>query len=296
MVIMSSQRKKKRKDVSFSNDTDDSNEDEEATIAAISRDTIPKRFGMDDPSSLRTLDIPSFTLPLNDDRYELWTVRLPTAVNLNDMHSVSFRLTSDDPDGEAILPRNTFQTNGGSKYAFQLGHAVENESFRLLLPALSDEDNDKLMVTAPSTFQKHVNVVLVPPSIHDDEAPSMPLEQAQRRRAYAPVPQKTGLKRRWLPFGAAPPTGLTQTTVSRLTPVAPVVNGVVHIKMKDEYDEVNGHAARTPHDVSSPAIKIKEEYVHGEEPRNRQSKKAKKAEKKALKKERKHKRIKEEEE
>lgn len=294
---MSNSSSKKRKQVAFANDTDESDADEEATIAASNRDTIQKCFGIDDPSSLRTLDTPSFALPVNEDRYELWTIRLPSAVNLADIHNMTFQVANDDSPS---IRQNLFPV-GDAKYAFQMGHAVENESFRLLLPSPTNEGSEKLSVTASSTFHKHLNVVLVPPRIDDEVAPSATTEHSQRRRAYAPVPQKTGLKRRWLPFGSAPPDGLAQASATVPPPIsiAPVESGVVNIKVKEEeYVEVNGHAVRAPRTISSSAFKIKEEYIHEEAPpldMDRQSKKAKKAEKKALKKERKHKRIKEEE-
>jgi DNA-directed RNA polymerase I subunit RPA34.5 len=297
MVIMTSNSKKKRTQVSFSNDLDESDADEEATIISSNRDAIPKRFVIDDPSSLRTLDIPSFALPLNEDRYELWTIRMPSAVNFSDIHNMSFHLANDD--SQTILPQNTFALKDGSKYAFQSGHPVENESFRLLLPTSTSDDDEKLMVTSRSTFQKHFNVVLVPATNDESAAPSTALEHSHRRRAYAPVPQKTGLKRRWLPFGAALPDELDHATVTLALPTAAVPVTSEGVKMKEEYNDMNGHAAMAPPDeISSHAFRIKEEVLPEEahpQEMDRLSKKGKKAQKKALKKERKHKRIKEEE-
>ena len=132
-------------------------------------------------------------------------------------------------------------TTTKTPYTLQFGHAAENEGLCLLVPRSwihphddddDDDDNEngthsqqhnndtnntatnEPYVPVPWTrFRHHLQVVqhtepkgeriLAPPP---DEAPPAP----QLRPAYTPVPQKTGLKRRWHPLGCADKEGTLQ--------------------------------------------------------------------------------------
>ena len=162
------------------------------------------------------LDPPSFRLPSlsneeNPNRYELWTVRLPAGLNLQDLQGVNLR-------------HDETLESDGSKYLVQLGHAAENESFRVLVPEDtasndreqdsdgdsddSDGKNDKnnktnsskrhhkqqrLMVPVPQPLARHWNVVQhtvlseaeVAPRADQAPTPCVPL-----RHAYSHVPKK----------------------------------------------------------------------------------------------------------
>jgi hypothetical protein len=148
-------------------------------------------------------------------RYELWTVRLPQAVDSDDVNGLE--LSVADPSSQ------NFESNG-LKYTFQWGHPVENESFRLLLPKSKvekdkkgsdsdsddesdDDDEQYYLYPTKVPFTRHVNVVAaVPLQAETELAPRIdnaPAALVPIRRAYHHVPQKKGLKRRWMPLGSA---------------------------------------------------------------------------------------------
>ena len=291
-MIMSSS--KKRKQVSFSKDAKDDNDDgsdaEDAATVASHRQTILSGFGIADPSKFQTLDVPTFALPLNEERYELWTIRMPSSLPLNDIHELSFSLPTED-NPSIIQTRENATASHASNYAFQWGHVVENESFRLLVPDTAkneDSEEHQWMRTAPWTFQKHLNVVVVP-SLAVNSTETTVEHAVERRRAYAPVPQKTGLKRRWSPFGAAAPSDGWTPSPPRPTPT--IRNDHVSREtIKKEEKVENGYATQQA-TATFPKIKQEEDMPEENDARrdssDRKSKKAKKAERKALKKERK---------
>ena len=118
----------------------------------------------------------------------------------------------------------SFATKNGDNYTLRWGHQVENESFRVLVPykdgddESEDEDNDnnnkkQFLAPANAPFQRHINVVSVVEEVSETKlAPGMETAPKpnlvtrgiphQMRRAYQHVPQKTGLKRRWMPLGS----------------------------------------------------------------------------------------------
>jgi DNA-directed RNA polymerase I subunit RPA34.5 len=198
---------------------------------------------------------PTFSLPsdLSGDttssRYELWTIRIPSSVDLLDLQdcrltvplSTTTTTTTTMTSAARIgnLPSSNdnststdrFEANG-SKYTFTWGHAVENESFRVLVPskqkasALEDEDDDddndstteatsrdKSLVPCNIPFARHLNIVQTMSSSEQDWAPRCgpaPAADTTVRRAYGPILQKSGLKRRWVPLGG----GVTESFVA----------------------------------------------------------------------------------
>lgn len=182
-----------------------------------------------------TMDPPVFTLEENPD-LEIFTFRMPSRISLNSLDKLEFDLSGTKPC--------TFQA-GGEKYKLQLGTAVENESFRVLVPKAkakkaddkdsddSDDDDDedeKFLQSASIPFSRHFNVLastkemterIVAP--RQDKAPA---NVDPMFRAYAHVPQKTGLKRRWMPLGvsvaeasAEPKQVKAATTKTKTTPM-----------------------------------------------------------------------------
>jgi DNA-directed RNA polymerase I subunit RPA34.5 len=336
-MITMSKSQKKRSQVTFSNETnqesndddDDDDDDDDAaatTVVASNRDEIiNQHHGIVDDGTTVPLDAPTFQLPLDTDRYELWTVRLPSSVNVQDLNHSTLQLPALDTEctgtttTERPNSRHTFQSNDGSTYTFQWGLAVENESFRLLAPAPS---STKAMVVSPSTFQKHLNVVLVPTVTTlqtiaaighvEQQQPrstaAVEMESMHQRHAYAPIPQKTGLKRRWLPMGALATATAVADLPNPMPPDAPdTPDRNIHVespakRIKAEV-QVNGYATST-----KEMHNIKQEDETQEDMDNRattitdatrndqrsHSKKAMKAEKKAAKKERKQKKNKQE--
>ena len=163
---------------------------------------------MNGQQHIEELQAPTFRLPENQDRFELWTVRLPRQVDLQSLHGQSVTMSKKSPQPL------------GTDYTMAWGDAGENESFRLLLPQDDEDDemnDDEARFLYPHTkgFRKHVNVALVgthPTELAPAEAPP-PVDPM--RHAYASVPQKKGLKRRWAPLGGGGPP---VTTTTRMRP------------------------------------------------------------------------------
>lgn len=179
-----------------------------------------------------TLDPPAFTLEENPD-LEIFTFRLPSRIPLQSLDKLEFDLSGTKPC--------TFQA-GDVKYKLQLGTAVENESFRVLVPKAKkakdndsdesddsdDDDNKKFLQPASIPFSRHYNVLSTTKELTErivaprkDKAPA---NVDPMFRAYAHVPQKTGLKRRWMPLGVpavaagvAEPKQLKSTTTTTAT-------------------------------------------------------------------------------
>lgn len=157
----------------------------------------------DDPL---TLPPSSFSLPDDDDDedadYELWTIRMPVCVDHTALHGTQLSLD------KKILG---MIQSGGQKFGLILGEAFENDSFRVLV-----EGDNKYMVPASVPFAKHLNVAHYDAikQVHQidlapgfDRAPT-PIDPICR--AYSVVPQKSGLKRRWMPSGVPPVATQTQ--------------------------------------------------------------------------------------
>lgn len=153
--------------------------------------------------------IPKFQLPedfhRDPDRYELWTMRLPTDVPLEALEGIRLHQQEDSIEFEADK----------KKYQITWGNQVENESFRLLASSKKDdadsEDDDSSRdsedeketflypVTRP--FSRHVSITESFAKM-DERSLAPTREEAPKaadplRIAYVPVEQKTGLRRRW---------------------------------------------------------------------------------------------------
>ena len=150
------------------------------------------------------VDLPKFRLPpdFDPDQFELWTVRLPHQVDLSSLEGSHIEV-------------NELITQSNNNYAIQWGDPVENESFRLLLAASessdkSSDDDDadnnnssqQFLYPCRYSFARHVQIGSI--LLDDDEEDEMETDghHPQRRRAYASIPQKQGLKRRWMPLGS----------------------------------------------------------------------------------------------
>jgi hypothetical protein len=169
---------------------------------------------MSGPNHEEELAPPTFRLPENPDRFELWTVRLPRDVDPADLNGCHLQLN--------LQQDQEFAGRNGKKYTFQWGDPVENESFRLLLPKEpddddSDDDDDRFLYPTKMKFQRHVKIAAAIENTEDvDLAPSAakaPPPVDDIRHAYASIPQRKGLKRRWTPLGG-PKIEVERTTRS----------------------------------------------------------------------------------
>jgi hypothetical protein len=253
---------------------------------------------------------PDFAVDSENEDLELWTFRLPINVPVKSLNDVEIDLNTNT--GE-------FQV-GDQAYKFVLGDAVENDSFRALVPAKKDDksndsssddddddsdnddgdDNDidkasnKQEFLQPSAlpFARHWNAVTAVPVLSETQlAPREgPPPVDVMRHAYSHVPQRTGLKRRWMPMGvnfdkSAMPADVkiatrpTKKTVKKEKDITPPPTKRIKV-VKDEVKEEQEEAVEAPMS-SSDKKSIKAE--------KKSAKKAKKEAKKIKKEKRKSK-------
>jgi len=163
----------------------------------------------------------------NDDsnRYELWTFRIPSGMNVSDLNGVELDLDVIGKSNTKSSSKNTkgfgMKINDG-KFSVSRGDSVENQNFRVLVPNQHTDDDDSrssssdnsdgdgnkfLLRPSRRPFTKHLNVHSTA-LLRKSEAELAPLVGPEPtgddvlRHAYSHVPQKTGLKRRWMPLGA----------------------------------------------------------------------------------------------
>lgn len=130
---------------------------------------------------------PSFALPQDMEDYELWTVRLPHDIDVEQLQNME--LDMSNPSSLA-----SFQANDVD-YGLREGGASENAQFRLLLR----HDDDTFLRPNERPFDRHVNVTAtIGETLDTDLAPRFD----GIRRSYSHVPQASGLKRRFMPPGA----------------------------------------------------------------------------------------------
>ena len=253
---------------------------------------------------------PSFELPTDFDtnRYELWTVRLPSQLNAEELEGTTIRLN----EATSIVSKD-------QEFAIQLANTGETESFRLLVPKKSNsddaigsdsdsdsdesdhgkaahkDDNDTSNqefqpLTTP--FHKHL-IVASTLRPHEEMSTDVVPPKVAVRHAYAHVPQKTGLKRRWSPIGGgtAPVVSLTSSSAADSKPVAKrprVDNGTSPRKAATEKDQT--HQKESPASDTDDSIdsqrhsdKKMSKKERKEAKKKRKEKKAKKEKKKASK-------------
>ena len=167
------------------------------------------------------LSPPEFSLDNDSSSYELWTFRLPVSIPLADLDKVELDVSGDGYCG-------TFESKE-KKYKIQLGDSVENESFRVLVPdqlhqgsGVDESDDDDAaherihsnkktseghLLPSSTPFSRHLNVSVATKEMNETAlAPRIensPTPEDKVRHAYAPVAQRAGLKRRWMPLGSS---------------------------------------------------------------------------------------------
>jgi len=159
-----------------------------------------------------TLDPPDFDVSESDP---LWAFRLPVHVPLSALEGVVLK------DGEATF------TYEDITYRVEMGQP--SEQFRVLVRGegrsdthSSDDNSDNsddnsdnsddstskppkaFLTPASKPFSQHFNILeCIPPRSETQLAPlEGPPAVDHMRHAYAHVPQRRGLKRRWMPLGA----------------------------------------------------------------------------------------------
>jgi hypothetical protein len=258
------------------------------------------------------LDPPKFTFDEENGDLEVWSFRLPVFLSVDALQGVKF-----DPSTGST----TFAAPDGKEYRIQAGDAAATDSFRVLVPKKkgSGEDDDKSSSSSSSNsddgddddeeedtygatkkaplrpckmaFSKHFQVLASVPVLTESQlAPQEgpPPADKTMRHAYAPVAQRTGLKRRWMPIGVARVDQDADASKPKKRTVAAQKQKVVS---KEEGED---SAVKMEID-SSPSKRIKREQGDsddsdasssspGDEKLSKSERKAKKAEKKALKK------------
>ena len=277
------------------------------------------------------LDPPRFTVDVEDDTLELWSFRLPVSFPLSALKGVEVSLTGG-------VTKILTSTVDGKEYRLEPGDKEDTESFRVLIPkgddgtdkdgssstSSSSEDDDEddedekkdsartipKMVPLKKSFAKHFSVLAdVPPMTETQVAPREgppPQDATSMRHAYSSIPQRTGLKRRWMPLGVVcvvPPTnpmeGEDQVQLTRTAPTAAASSTKTNHKGRsDSVASISTHRETRLADQAtsdSPSKKrIKTDEIPSpdsdassdvvDEKLSKSERKAKKAEKKAAKK------------
>lgn len=185
--MSSSEEEKKEEELSVSTSSGSSDDDEEEEAV------------VEDPLQL---DPPTFALPAGDD-IELWSIRMPISVDHEALNGMKFSVDKKN--------MGSLKSSKGEKYGVVLGDTFESDSFRLLV-----EDGD-FLVPSDVTFTKHLNIIhadAVNVVKQTDLAPGIdraPKPVDPVRKAYSVVPQKSGLKRRWMPPGLPPTEDVSRT-------------------------------------------------------------------------------------
>jgi hypothetical protein len=271
------------------------------------------------PESASSLPAPAFQLPSdfeeNPSRYELWTLRLPTEVKLEDLDGCRL------PVGEAEAVTVSFESNE-KHYQMLWGDPVENESFRLLVAQTKEaaaaeskddsEDSDDSekepdragtqLYPSMQPFARHLNIIESLTSLEErqlaptrEEAP--PAAAKGLRRAYVPVPPRMNLQRRWNMPGAVTksqevPETITPPPLRKLSEVdsvsAVVVPAAALARASPPTEEDTGTVDAK--DDIKPQAKRKssgtsptEEATHSGSEHSKDSKEAKRAKKEAKK-------------
>lgn len=157
------------------------------------------------------IELPKFQLDgFDPDRHELWSVRLPADLPLKALDKLNSEQDGNWPENSlsttiVFKGRKGDSDDGTNSTSWHFTSASETSHCRLFI---TREDDDQSLYPVPHKFDRHVTIVpttalqeisdlnVAPPI---EQAPS-PVEDV--RHAYAPVPQKQHLKRRWKPLGA----------------------------------------------------------------------------------------------
>ena len=171
---------------------------------------INTELNLQPPPALDHVDIDPDSDDEDADRYELVTFRIPVDVKLSDLNGIKIDLSKLSGSGMPIQD---------GKFVLSQGDKNENETFRVLVPdnkttddssdsdSDSDDQSDSKFLLHPSqkAFSHHFNLTknsLVKKS-ETELAPSVGPEPVgcTLKHSYSHIPQRKGLKRRWMPLG-----------------------------------------------------------------------------------------------
>ena len=139
--------------------------------------------------------------------YEIWSIKVPVKFNMSCLNNVDFQFDLSDKQTKGKDKAVTsFQLND-TKYSMVQGNKDEVKTCRILTRV---EDEEKEMTPLNVTFDKHysivettnANVADVDLAPSNERAVAVDMKAMQMRIPYVPIPQKTGLKRRWNMMGA----------------------------------------------------------------------------------------------
>jgi hypothetical protein len=217
----------------------------------------------------------------DSSNFELWTFRVPSEMNIKDLHGVELVLNGDNNNKSTIQQIN-------DKFTLKQGESVENHNFRVLVPgsngsgknnddnssssSSSDDDDDDddddekkdkttnttaqkyLLHPSSKTFTRHFNVnsalytkktemELAP---RNGPKPSFENDGTKLRHAYSSIPQRTGMKRRWMPLGV-PKTKAKEIPVSLMENISTKNDNknATTITSDDDYDSNNNDVKRS---------------------------------------------------
>lgn len=236
---------------------------------------------------------PSFVLPEDKERYEIWSVRVPVAIDVGKIfHGKTMPLRGVvGNNGSLKSDRSvlcTFEGSNSVSCAMIQCSRSEVDCYRILTKDINGKggtSNGEESVMLPlGTFDRHTSIIEMPNNgkLHSrttqevfassaEHAPE-PSDRTTFRSAYSHVEQVQGLKRRWRPLGSSSDCG----NVSSATE-----NEAEHLKQlkKNNDESVPTHSERK----RKTKAEKKEKKRHKEKKRKKDTRKDQKKAKKKRK-------------
>mmetsp|Transcript_16095 Transcript_16095/g.30407 ORF Transcript_16095/g.30407 Transcript_16095/m.30407 type:complete len:235 (+) Transcript_16095:104-808(+) len=218
------------------------------------------------------LNASSFRFPddyeQNPQDYELWSVKVPVKFDLSALNGTTMQFNlPQEHASKGIDPVVLTLEANGEKYSLCTAPLDDTSNCRILVGS-DDDDERKEMKPSKLRFQKHfcliqttnANITDIDLAPSNERLPAIDVEKVNMKVPYVPIPQKTGLKRRWNVMGSS----------AQWTP--PV--------MVEEKED---------HSTTSPVKKVKRETATPKKSKDKSPEKSPKKEKKSEKKAKKEK-------
>jgi hypothetical protein len=197
------------------------------------------------------LDASSFNFPDDFERnpqdYELWSVKVPVKFDMSalDGTTMQFNLPQEH-SAKGLDPIVLTLESNGEKYSLCAAPLEETSTSRILVG--SDEDDQrKEMKPSQYKFQRHfsliqttnANIADIDLAPSNERLPTVDAEKVHMKVPYVPIPQKSGLKRRWNVIGSnakwTPPVVMVEEKANySVSPVKKAKHETTPTKSKDK--------------------------------------------------------------
>lgn len=160
------------------------------------------------------LNASSFQFPDDYERnpqdYEIWSVKVPVKFDMSalDGTTMQFNLPQEH-DAKGLDPVVLTLESNGEKYSLCAAPLEETSTCRILVR--NEDDENKEMKPSQNQFQNHfcliqtthTNITDIDLAPSNERLPAVDTEKVPLKIPYVPIPQKSGLKRRWNVMGSS---------------------------------------------------------------------------------------------